>query len=176
MCFHIDNIRYEKLTFSNLKMLKKISLQTFIDAFAAQNNVENFSFYLETAFSDEKLRKELTNENSTFYFVKNNDEILGYLKVNFGNAQTDFKKSDGMEIERIYVLKDFQGQKLGAKMLTFAINIAAKAKMKYIWLGVWDKNVRAISFYEKHGFEIFSSHPFKMGDEIQTDYLMKLSL
>ena len=48
--------------------------------------------------------------------------------------------------------------------------------MEYLWLGVWEKNEKAIRFYEKNNFKIFSSHEFKMGDEIQTDFLMKLNL
>lgn len=83
---HFDNIEYEKLTLANLEALKKIALQTFTDAFAAQNSEADFLFYLTKAFNDEKLTAELTNKNSEFYFVKSNDMILGYLKINFGDA------------------------------------------------------------------------------------------
>ena len=75
---NLNNITYEKLKPDDLPVLQRIALQTFIDAFAKQNNPEFFSAYLDTAFSREKLTAELTNENSTFYFVKNGAFPYGF--------------------------------------------------------------------------------------------------
>lgn len=169
----MKNIEFYKLTLVDLPILKIIGRQTFYDAFISQNSVENMADYLDKSFNDEKLEAELNEPNSSFYFAKYNDEIIGYLKINFAMAQTDLKDKEALEIERIYVLKDFQGQKIGTRLLNFTIKIAKRTNLKYIWLGVWDENKRAISFYQKHGFKVFSSHSFKMGDDIQTDFLMK---
>lgn len=81
-----------------------------------------------------------------------------------------------MELERIYVLQGFQGNNIGKKLLYFTINQAKQKKLDYVWLGVWDKNLRAIAFYKRNGFEISGSHPFYLGSDQQTDLIMKLNL
>ena len=96
-----------KARISDLKILKEISKTTFIETFASENSSENMTEYLESAFTDEKLIGELTNNNSEFYFVEIKGSVVGYLKVNFNDSQTELKVSNALEIERIYVLKDF---------------------------------------------------------------------
>ena len=98
--------------------------------------------YLAKAFSMKNLKKELHNSNSEFYFAESEKEIAGYLKINFGEAQTEIRDEKGMEIERIYVLKEYQGQRVGQKLFDKALNIAREKKLHYLWLGVWEKNLR----------------------------------
>jgi ribosomal protein S18 acetylase RimI-like enzyme len=81
-----------------------------------------------------------------------------------------------LEIERIYVLKDFHGKSVGQVLYNKAIDIAKEKKTKYVWLGVWEENPRAISFYKKNGFVEFDKHIFILGDDEQTDIMMKLIL
>ena len=98
------------------------------------------------------------------------------MKINFGNAQTDVKDSNGMEIERIYTLSEYFGKNVGKILLDKAFESARKKKVKFVWLGVWEKNPRAIRFYEKNGFVRFGNHSFKFGNDTHTDILMKLEL
>ena len=91
-------------------------------------------------------------------------------------AQTDVHDPDSLEIARLYVLEEYLGSGLGKKLLDTAVDFAKQHQKKYLWLGVWEHNARAIRFYEKNGLRIFGSHPFPFGDEIQTDYLMRLDL
>jgi ribosomal protein S18 acetylase RimI-like enzyme len=104
------------------------------------------------------------------------EKIIGYLKVNFGKAQTDFKEDDSIEIERVYVMVEFHGKEVGKKLLVKAIEISREKNAKSVWLGVWEKNYKAIRFYHKNGFLEFGKHPFILGDDIQTDILMELQL
>ena len=104
------------------------------------------------------------------------DEILGYLKLNFKDAQTEKVEENYFEIERIYVLKAFLGQKIGQILFDKAIEIGREKNLEYVWLGVWEENHRAIKFYEKNGFKIFGKHDFVLGKDVQTDLLMKLKL
>ena len=78
-----------------------------------------------------------------------------------------------MEIERIYVLQAFHGTGLGQRLYDKAIEIALQYQLDYVWLGVWEENKRAIRFYEKNGFVTFSRHIFRVGEEEQTDLMMK---
>lgn len=172
----MKNIRIEKLGIEDLKALQKIGKQTFADAFASQNAKDNMERYLESSFSKEKIRTELLDKNSEFYFAKMDQNIVGYLKVNYGDSQTEFQDKNALEIERIYVIQEFLGKKIGQILYDKAIEIAKKRNSDYVWLGVWEENPRAIRFYEKNGFIKFDEHSFNLGGDAQTDILMKKEL
>src|SRR6478735_1542970 len=172
----MENISIQKVTSNDIEQLQKISRQTFYETFAAGNTAENMAKYLEEDFSIEKLAAELDDKNSESYFAIFNNQVIGHLKLNFGPSQTELKDDKALEIERIYVLKKFHGKKIGQLLCEKAIQIAKQANMDYVWLGVWEENPRAISFYKKNGFVAFDKHLFKLGDDEQTDIMMKLQL
>ena len=132
--------------------------------------------YLEENLSIQQLTNELLNSESSLYFARMDEKIIGYLKVNFGKAQTDFKEVYSIEIERVYVMEEFHGKDVGKKLLDKAIEISREQNAKSVWLGVWEKNYKAIRFYQKNGFLEFGKHPFILGDDIQTDILMRRQL
>jgi ribosomal protein S18 acetylase RimI-like enzyme len=163
----------EKPDLNDLLILGK---KTFCDAFQHLNNPDDFDAYFSIAFTPEKLLSEIENPDSVFYFVMLGDEQVGYIKLNYGDAQTEFGDGDAVEVERIYILSTYQGAGIGKKLLDFAITNAIENKLRYIWLGVWEHNHKAIRFYEREGFKQFSSHEFALGNDIQTDVLMKKML
>lgn len=169
-------IEIRKINLNDLVKLQEISRKTFQETFAAYNSPENMKSYLEEALSIEQLKAELEDENSAFYFAEQDEQVIGYLKINYGAAQTELKNSQALEIERIYVSKEFHGKNVGQLLYDKAIEIAKQKASEYVWLGVWEKNARAISFYEKNGFVEFDKHLFKLGDDEQTDLMMKLKL
>lgn len=171
-----QNIDIKRVTLNDIDQLQKIGRQTFSETFSAENTEENMTKYLEEGFSLEKLTAELNSKNSEFYFAVLNNNIIGYLKLNFGESQTELKDHKALEIERIYVLKEFHGKKVGQLLYEKAMQIARHMKVDYVWLGVWEKNPRAINFYKKNGFAEFDKHIFKLGNDEQTDIMMKLQL
>jgi ribosomal protein S18 acetylase RimI-like enzyme len=158
---------------ADLETLVHLSRKIFNDSFDHLNKRENMEEYMDRAFNPEQLLTELNNPLSEFYFIMVDDVAAGYLKLNQGPAQSDIGDERSLEIERIYVDDEYQGQGLGSKLIDKAMERAKALKLDYIWLGVWEKNPDAIRFYQRQGFEIFGSHPFRMGDEEQTDVLMK---
>lgn len=172
----MSDYKIEKVKKEQFKKLTQLSKITFKEAFAKDNTEENMNSYLTQEFNNEKTKQELNNPESTFYFIKQNQEIIGYLKINVGKAQTELQENKALEIERIYILKEFQGKKAGQFLLNETIKKAQKIKADYIWLGVWEHNPRAIGFYKKNGFIPFNKHQFKLGNDIQTDIMMKLPL
>ncbi len=172
----MNNIEITKIDLNDLKQLQSIGKQTFFETFAESNTAENMQQYLAEGFTDDKLSLELNNPNSEFYFAKLNEKVVGYLKINFGLAQTELKENIGLEIERIYVLKEFHGKNVGQILYDIAFETAKQINAEYLWLGVWEHNPRAISFYKKNGFVEFDKHIFKLGDDEQTDIMMKLKL
>jgi ribosomal protein S18 acetylase RimI-like enzyme len=170
------NINIEQINHSHIEALQQIGRQTFAETFAESNSAENMAKYLEEAYSYEKLSTEINNPNSFFYFAMLDEKVIGYLKLNCGASQTELKDNDAFEIERIYVLKDFHGKKVGQLLFDKAIQVAKEQQVSYVWLGVWENNKRALQFYTKNGFVEFDQHKFVLGDEAQTDILMKLEL
>lgn len=156
--------------------LISLSKQTFTETFEAHNTPENLQHYLNTAYHADKLLNEMQDENSKFFFAIVDGVKAGYLKINFNNAQTELQDPTAMEIERIYVLKAFHGQKLGQALMEKAKQEALAHQKAFLWLGVWEKNDRALQFYTKNGFEAFGTHDFTMGDDVQTDIMMKLKV
>ncbi len=169
-------LTFRKCTLNDVDTLHVISYRTFNETFAHLNTPANMEAYLEKSFAVNKLYDELSESNSLFYFLYVNGELAGYLKLNEGPAQTDVNDIQSLEIERIYVEKEFQGKRLGRAIMNKAIEIATMRKKSYIWLGVWEKNDKAISFYKKNGFYEVGTHSFFMGSDEQTDFIMRKDL
>jgi ribosomal protein S18 acetylase RimI-like enzyme len=161
---------------SDIDELLALSRETFYDAFEHLNNPEDFEAYTSVAFTAEKLLSEIKNPDSAFYFALIDDEKVGYIKLNYASEQSEFQDDNAVEVSRIYVRADQQGMQIGKQLIDFAVTMAIEAKSEYIWLGVWEHNPDAIRFYERSGFVIFSSHEFWVGNDKQTDILMKKEL
>ncbi len=174
----IDNPSFyiRKAQASDLSALLDVARKSFLQAFTANNKLKNVLAYLDFAFTESQFSKEMAVEASSLYIAILNENIIGYTKFNVTPAQTDIHDPNSLEIARLYVLEDFLGLGLGKLFLDQAITFGRKHQKKYIWLGVWEHNPRAIRFYQKHGFVKFDTHPFPFGDEIQTDWLMRLDI
>lgn len=170
------DVYFSLVTPTDILVLQQICRETFRDTYEAFNTPENIQHYLEQNLSVEQLNKELTDPNSRFYFAKSNDELVGYMKLNFPGAQTALNKKDSVEIERIYVKKSFQGKKFGYLQFQKAVELARENNCSILWLGVWEHNTKAYEFYKKQGLTVFDSHEFILGEDVQKDWLMQLSI
>lgn len=172
----MEQIIIRTIGIDDVVALQKIARQTFSETFTDYNSPENLNKYLDEKFSLEKLSSELRNPSSSFYFAQLGEDVVGFLKTNTSNAQTELKDLNAFEIERIYVLEAYHGKQVGQMLFDKALEEARKTTCSYVWLGVWENNHRAIKFYSKNGFEKFDTHIFKLGDEEQLDWMMKLDL
>ncbi|MDX1333943.1 MAG: GNAT family N-acetyltransferase [Robiginitalea sp.] len=172
----MEPVRLEPCPLSDLEVLRQIALETFKAAFAAQNDPEDFEAYLREAFSTERLRMEMAEPQSRFFFLYEREHLAGYAKVNTGKAQSEPQDAGALEIERIYVREPFQGKGLGSWLLRRLISLAREEGKTYLWLGVWEENKEAIRFYKRHGFAIFGKHPYYIGSDRQMDWMMRLNL
>ncbi|NEU27532.1 GNAT family N-acetyltransferase [Paenibacillus polymyxa] len=166
------NVQMIKCSHADIQILQEISIETFNDTFKDQNSPENMQVYLEKAFNLKQLEKELSNVFSEFFFIYFNAERVGYLKININDAQSEKMGDESLEVERIYIKNKFQKHGLGKYLINKAIEIALGHHKKKVWLGVWEKNEKAIAFYEKMGFVQTGAHSFYMGDEEQIDFIM----
>jgi ribosomal protein S18 acetylase RimI-like enzyme len=161
---------------NDLDQLLEISYMTFLETYGADNKPENLQFHLNTVFNKNRLKLELSDPNVHYYFAMFNGLVIGYLKLNFDGAQTELKDDESVEIERIYVLRVHQGKKIGQQLFEKALEIARRSDKTCLWLGVWERNVKAINFYEQNGLRRFGTHIFRLGTDQQSDILMKREL
>lgn len=165
-----------EVNIDDIQKLVEIGKQTFYETFASANSEEDMAAYLAKGFSHEKLKSELTDPNTLFYFAEEKGQAIGYLKINTGSAQSEMKDENTLEIERIYVRKEHQGKKVGQLLFEKAIAVANKKNVESVWLGVWEENLKAMRFYQKNGFKAFDKHIFVLGKDEQTDIMMKLEI
>ncbi|WP_276779524.1 GNAT family N-acetyltransferase [Treponema succinifaciens] len=169
-------MKIKKCSLDDILDLQKIYRQTFFETFSEQNSEENMRIFLDKAYSEEKLKSEIEDKESETFLAVENQKTLGVLKINTGNAETESGLENSLEIQRIYILKESKGLGIGTVFMNLAEKKARELGVSFIWLGVWEKNFPAQKFYTDKGFRKFSEHAFVLGDDIQTDFLMKKEL
>lgn len=169
-------IKIEPVKSNEVQTLCHISSSCFYDTFHQQNTEEDMKLFLEKSFNLNTLQQEIVHKNNYFFFAVSDDKIIGYLKLSDAETPEKLKEFDTLEIARIYVVKEKIGSGIGKQLLDFAISFAQQHRKAIVWLGVWEHNLRAISFYYKQGFEKFDKHLFLVGNDAQTDWLMKKEL
>lgn len=171
-----------KVTEKELPTLIALARETFIAAFEKQNNPDDFAAYVNTAFTFAVFKKELDTEGSVFYLAYNADELIGYFKLNHNKIPHDainvipefelIKSNKMTELERIYLTDNTHGKGFAALMINDIVQLSKAENSAFVWLGVWENNLKAIKFYQKSGFSKFGEHIFIIGDDPQTDWLM----
>ena len=167
------NVILKKCSLDNIEELASLGRTTYFEAFHTMNTQETMSKYLDEAFNKWKIEEELRNTDSQFFLACRDAKAVAYLKLNFPPSQTDLNDPDSIEIERVYVKKEFKDIGIGRTLIQYSIDIGRKHGCSYAWLGVWAKNTQAIQFYEKMGFVVSGKHYFQMGDELQSDLVLK---
>lgn len=157
-------------------LIADISRQTFYDTFASQNTPENMQLFLDTRFSRETLMLEFSNPANLFFIAYKGEEVAGYLKLQDKDKPMLLQDFAAMEIVRIYAVNSMIGKGVGKLLMQMSIDTAIRRNNTLLWLGVWQENKRAIEFYKNWGFEIFGEHKFILGNDVQTDWLMKKQL
>jgi len=157
-------------------LLQELAEKTFRETYGRYHDAAEIDAYIAEEFSIPQIERELSNPSSLHFISLVGNEAAGYIKLNYAPAQTDLRDQSSLELQRIYVLQQFQGHGNGQELLEFALAFAKKESMDYLWLGVWMENARAIRFYQKNGFYQFGTHHFVIGRDIDQDYLMRKDL
>ena len=161
---------------SDLNELSVFATQAFYDAYDWYNTAENMRDYVKKYFSTANLLSEFKQTDTVFLIALDDyQKIISYAKMGKGNNNSELKESHS-EIERIYVKTKLQRAGIGQKLIDEIILITQQRNQKIIWLGVWQKNEKAVNFYKKIGFEIFGTTTFVLGNDPQDDFMMKLVL
>lgn len=157
-------------------LIADISRQTFYETFAGLNTKENIDKFMSGPFSKVNLMAEVGAPGNIFLLAFEEDIPVGYVRMKEGEQIAAFGNRTAIEIARIYATRSSIGKGVGKAMMLHCIEMAKTLHKEIIWLGVWEKNQQAIEFYTKWGFEQFGTHVFQLGDDPQTDWLMKKEL
>lgn len=168
------SIRYA--TKEDAALIADMSRQTFYETFVSQNTKENMDKFMNHQFTREALMSEVGAPGNIFFIAFEGEEGVGYVRMRENNNPPELRHGHAMEIARIYSVTHMVGKGVGRMLMSKAIEVAREKGMDTLWLGVWEQNQRAIDFYTKWGFEKFATHVFMLGDDPQTDWLMKKRL
>ena len=157
-------------------MIADMSRRTFYDSFAEQNTPEDIAQYMDTQFTREQLMAEVGQPGNIFLLAYINDQPMGYARLMEHAPPPELGEGAALEVVRIYAEKTAIGKGVGRALMQYALDLAREKDKKWVWLGVWEHNHRAIAFYTKWGFEKFGHHPFVVGSDIQTDWWMRRRL
>ena len=160
-------------TTADAPLIADMSRQTFYDTFAPHNTKEDMDKFMNEQFTKEALMNEVGAGNNIFLLAYDGEEPVGYVRMREGEKRFEFDDKTSIEIARIYAVQSAIGKGVGKALLQKCIAIADEMKKEVIWLGVWEKNERAVAFYTKFGFEKFAEHEFVLGTDVQTDWLMR---
>lgn len=158
----------------DIEALAALAERTFRDTFAAENRAADLDAYVRGAFSSERLQEELSEPQSIFLvaFLGRAPDPIGYAKLRTGTPDLSVTGANPIEIERLYVDRNALGRGVGAALMRHCLKHAASGGHGTVWLGVWERNQRAIAFYERWGFVTVGSHLFRLGSEDQRDLIL----
>ena len=157
-------------------LLSELSKATFSDTFASQNSLADMEAYLSSTFLIDDIRLELSEPSTKYLIAEFQGKAIGYAKLGEKELPKALEGKKVIELERLYVLKEYHGRKVGATLMHASIQYAAAQGFDVLWLGVWEYNTKARNFYKDFGFVKFGEHPFVLGSDVQTDWMMKLDL
>jgi GNAT superfamily N-acetyltransferase len=153
-------------------LLTELGASTFRETFESDNAPEDFAAYMAAAFSESTQRAELEDPDTTVFLAERDGDAVGYVMLRERRAPSVVGLDDALEIARLYARKRALGSGVGSALMQRALAEAAGRGKNAVWLGVWERNARAIAFYESWGFHRCGAQPFLLGTDVQTDLVM----
>jgi len=169
-------IRIREAQLTDMPELREVAISSYNDAFASFNTTENMEAYFEESYNLPTLERELLQPDSKLFLACEDNKIAGFSRLRESSEVLDILGSNTVELQRLYVLTAVHGKSVGKLLMEASLAYAGDRGYSWIWLGVWEHNYRAQKFYDKYGFEKFSEHVFWMGEDAQTDWLLKKKL
>ena len=157
--------------------LARFAAHTFAETFAADNTAADMATYLEQSFGEETQRREITTPGITTTLAEVEGEFAGYSMIRLGGEESgQVTGTQPVELQRLYVGSTWKGLGVAQALMREVEACARRQGGQTLWLGVWERNHRAIAFYRKCGFIDIGTHEFRLGNDVQTDRLMSKPL
>jgi diamine N-acetyltransferase len=171
-----ESIHIEQANEGQADLVAELARKTFIETYGEASNQENLQLYVDSHFTVEQISAELAESGFRFYIAWINGKPVGFAKIRKDRKPKGISALKSMEIERIYVLQEFQGFSVGKELMNMVKDLARSEGEQVLWLQVWQKNDKAIQFYRKAGFVVYETNSFEFGREIHQDFLLRFDL
>lgn len=152
--------------------LAAIAERTFRDAFAAENSSSDIDLHCAQYFRPELQSREISDPRLVTLLAEAAGELIGFAQLRLEHAASCVQCEQPSELNRLYVASAWHGRGAAHDLMLAVFDEAARAGSDCIWLGVWEKNARAIAFYRKYGFRVVGDHTFMLGRDRQRDLIL----
>jgi GNAT superfamily N-acetyltransferase len=169
-----DGIAVRRATAADAHLLASLGRQTFWDSFATDNHPADMTAYLQQAFGPDTQAAELADPASRFLIAQAHDRPIGYAHLMDSQHPACIQAQRPTQLSRFYATRDWIGRGVGTALMRACLDDAQRRSADGIWLGVWEKNSRAIRFYQHWGFRPVGTQPFVLGTDRQNDMVMWL--
>lgn len=166
-----SDIQIRRCTPADAVALSDLAKRCFEDTFRGTCTDADMVEFLEFFYNEARLENELRQLDEATFFAELDGKPVAYLRICEGDPPFPFlAELRPLELSRLYVDQPFQGKGVAAMLMNYYLDFARENKFNYLWLGVWEHNYRAQSFYRKYGFRFTGHmHPFPIGSTPQTD-------
>jgi GNAT superfamily N-acetyltransferase len=169
-------VTVRRANLNDANLLVELGARTFKDTFAADNTSEDMATYLAANFNLARQTAELAHTNSTFLIAEVGGVAAGYAKLYPSEPPEGVQGLPSIELVRLYAAREWLGRGVGQALMRACLDEARSAGYHTLWLGVWERNVRAQAFYRKWDFRSVGEHMFQLGSDQQRDILMERAI
>jgi len=166
------NIIIRKAIQNDAKSFAQYAEHTFRETYSADNLATNIDIYCQQNFGYKIQEQEINNPSIITFLAEKECELLGFAQLRIESSVKSIEAHKPSELYRLYVSNEQHGSGLARKIIKEVLRAASNTNSDRIWLGVWENNPRAITFYQKCGFSVVGEHVFKLGLDPQRDLIM----
>jgi diamine N-acetyltransferase len=166
----MHSIRYADS--SDARRLAALAEETFREAFGSMNAVEDMDLHCQTSYGEAIQLAEISDSRRVTLVCEDDGSMIAYAQLRWVEAPSCVSAKNPGEIQRLYVAKSWHGKGIAQDLMSACIEEMEKRDSDVVWLGVWERNPRAIAFYRKFGFLEVGDHVFPLGRDPQRDIIM----
>jgi ribosomal protein S18 acetylase RimI-like enzyme len=152
--------------------LAEFAARAFRETFGPDNRPEDMAEYLATAYGRAQQARELADPSYQTLLLEEDSALVGFAQLRRGETAACVSGPEPVELYRFYVDRAFHGRGFAQSLMEAVHAAAAALGGRTLWLGVWERNARAIRFYEKCGYRVAGNAEFFVGRDRQTDLVM----
>jgi ribosomal protein S18 acetylase RimI-like enzyme len=157
---------------TDAKALATLAETTFRDAFGRLNSPDDMDLHCRTHYGESIQAGEIADTGLTNLLIENDGRLVGFAQLRWGEAPASVEAGSPGEIQRLYVASAWHGKGAAQQLMNACLEEMRHHGSDVVWLGVWERNPRAISFYRKFAFVEVGAHAFRLGRDLQRDILM----
>ncbi|MEZ6133729.1 MAG: N-acetyltransferase [Pirellulaceae bacterium] len=167
-----DDLEIRAPTLHDASRLAALGRDTFIETFGHLYPQADLDRHLEQVYSLQAIEQELRDPNLTFQVIDDGRELVGFVKVGEVHVPVNERSQRAMELRQLYVRQRLIGRGLGTKLMAWADTEFTRCQTDEVYVSVFSENSRAIAFYQKYGFEKIGEYGYRVGDQVDREWIM----